>query len=860
MATTAEQTENNLSKQEEQTQDSEKAAVQKRQGGLKGLSVRQKIYFGFCGLILLTAINMGHTLYQLNQVKQIGNSAIQDRQPAANLFQHLSSDLHEATTLLTNYVLTGQKSQKEGFQVISGDISEDLEKAQHLKLVKTGDINKESLDQAEKTFQKFLGISRKLISLQDNHEKNAGLILAQDTLDEPAENFLNITNLLLSTSEINFSNPRGRKAYTLLQSLRYNWVRMMSNMRLYILSQNSDFISNFNNYKEQTGKQLKRLANLDYDIGGFGEIDKLVEYRKQYIEKVPAVIEIFKSGKFQADAILLKNELIPAMEELRQILDSTTDKLLKEATQSGKRLTEAQENITTSAIVGTFILLWIGILLALRISGDTVPPIRNLMQAAKKISEGDLNAEVIVKSNDEIGMLGRSFNTMVYNLREAKLKEYDLIDELKALTEVLESRVEKRTKELVLSESRTRAVLDNIGEGILVLDENGNIDSLNPAAEQIFHTTEKESVGTSAFRFLGFNAVDEPENNTENQSSLLGNTSSQPVEHVAHRADGSTFPMEYVVSRMKLDDRNMYVCIMRDITIRKETEETLAEVQQQLVDSAHKSGMADMATGVLHNIGNILNSVNLAGEEILRMSAGSKIGGLMKANEMLQAQGDNMSEFLAKDEKGKKLPAYYLKMGKVLEGEITGIRDEARALIEKTTMMKEVISTQQAYAHSGFHNEKLSIEELVEDALKIQISSLQKWGVNIQKKFDDVPLCLGQKSKLLQVITNLIKNAKEAMADNDRLNKPKELGIEIGKLNNEFAFIKVTDNGCGINPEQLAKIFSHGFTTKDGGHGFGLHTSANAMTEMHGSLKVDSDGTEKGASFTITIPLYKKAA
>ena len=98
------------------------------------------------------------------------------------------------------------------------------------------------------------------------------------------------------------------------------------------------------------------------------------------------------------------------------------------------------------------------------------------------------------------------------------------------------------------------------------------------------------------------------------------------------------------------------------------------------------------------------------------------------------------------------------------------------------------------------------------------------------------------------------------MDNNDALNKPKELTIATGTTDDGFAYIQIKDNGCGINSKQLAKIFNHGFTTKETGHGFGLHTSANAMTEMRGSLKVDSEGIEKGACFTITIPLYKKAA
>jgi C4-dicarboxylate-specific signal transduction histidine kinase len=198
-------------------------------------------------------------------------------------------------------------------------------------------------------------------------------------------------------------------------------------------------------------------------------------------------------------------------------------------------------------------------------------------------------------------------------------------------------------------------------------------------------------------------------------------------------------------------------------------------------------------------------------------------------------------------------------MGKVLNDEIEEIKNESLELIKKTTMMKEVISTQQAYAKSGFHSEQLNLSQLIEDALKIQEASLKKWGVKLDKRLADTPACTGQKSKLLQVITNLVKNAKEAMNDNDQYNRPKELLIETGMLNDKAVYLTIKDNGCGISKDQLTKIFNHGFTTKESGHGFGLHTCANAMTEMKGALKVDSEGLQKGATFTVTIPIGKAA-
>ena len=67
--------------------------------------------------------------------------------------------------------------------------------------------------------------------------------------------------------------------------------------------------------------------------------------------------------------------------------------------------------------------------------------------------------------------------------------------------------------------------------------------------------------------------------------------------------------------------------------------------------------------------------------------------------------------------------------------------------------------------------------------------------------------------------------------------------------------ISVKDNGVGIPKENLRKIFQHGFTTRSDGHGFGLHGSAIAATQMHGSLSVDSAGDDQGATFVLRVPI-----
>ena len=323
------------------------------------------------------------------------------------------------------------------------------------------------------------------------------------------------------------------------------------------------------------------------------------------------------------------------------------------------------------------------------------------------------------------------------------------------------------------------------------------------------------------------------------------------VNHfVGERLNGDHFPLECIVTRAKLKGGVIRVVLLRDVTEQRELEE-------QLSNAAHKAGMADMATGVLHNIGNVLNSVSVSGEEIATIIANSKIDGLVKANELMFRDIPNIGKFVNEDPKGKLLPDYYQKIAYQLKTEIEMVDQESQALNDKITMMRDVISTQQSYARSGYYFEETSVKKVVDDSIRVLENSLFKRNVKVTKDYDDVPNCMAQKSKLAQVITNIIKNAIEAMDNNDVMNREKRLSIRLSRENQDSIRLEIEDNGQGIDEVHINNVFRHGFTTKITGHGFGLHTCANSMTEMGGSIQVESNGLEKGACFILIMPIKK---
>jgi signal transduction histidine kinase len=142
----------------------------------------------------------------------------------------------------------------------------------------------------------------------------------------------------------------------------------------------------------------------------------------------------------------------------------------------------------------------------------------------------------------------------------------------------------------------------------------------------------------------------------------------------------------------------------------------------------------------------------------------------------------------------------------------------------------------------------------IEDALSMNRDAMARHNIQIRRDFAEVPPILTEKHKVLQILVNLIRNAKHACHDSAMLDKQILLRVANG---NGRIKVSVTDNGIGIPRENLTRIFSHGFTTRKEGHGFGLHSGALAAKEMGGNLIAFSEGLGSGATFTLELPVQK---
>jgi len=282
----------------------------------------------------------------------------------------------------------------------------------------------------------------------------------------------------------------------------------------------------------------------------------------------------------------------------------------------------------------------------------------------------------------------------------------------------------------------------------------------------------------------------------------------------------------------------------------------LHAVQSDLVTTARQAGMAEIANNVLHNVGNVLNSVNVSAGLVTSKMRDSKALGLVKAVQLMNEHAADLGEFLTRDAKGKLLPDYLNKVVAALAAEQQSVVAELGSLTTSVDHIKDIVATQQSYAGAANVVEAVQVRELLEDALRMNAGALARHQVTVVREFADVPLLMLDKSRVLQILVNLIGNAKQAMdgvTDHAHL---LTLRVEVADLSNERNLrIRVEDEGEGIAPENLARLFVHGFTTRKNGHGFGLHSCALAAKEMGGTLTAQSAGLGKGAAFTLDLPI-----
>ena len=483
--------------------------------------------------------------------------------------------------------------------------------------------------------------------------------------------------------------------------------------------------------------------------------------------------------------------------------------------------------ILAGVLAGSFI---VAVLLSARLQRLISDPIHQLAAVVRSIAvDKDYSVRVPSPGRDEIGQLTDAFNNMV-------------------------SQIQERDTALESSRQRFEVAVSGSTDGLWDWDLVADTLYFSPRWKQMlgYENTELEN------SFATFREQLHPEDVQRVLAAipayLRGQAEVYEVEFRMRHKDGSS---RWLLSRgAALRDASgkpfRFAGSHTDITQRKEAEAELARLHAELVTASRQAGMAEVATGVLHNVGNVLNSVNVSATLVVEQLRRSKTASLEKVMELVGEHQADVGAFLTRDPQGRQLPAFLIKLSKHLAQERTALVQEMEGLTKNIEHIKRIVAMQQAYAKVSGAQEHLPPHEVVEDALRMSSTALVRHQIEVVREFEPVPLVLVDRHKVLQILVNLVGNAKQAL---DARPEGRRLTLRIARGNGDRVRVEVTDNGTGIPKENLTRIFQHGFTTKKTGHGFGLHSGANAAKEMGGSLTASSEGTGHGATFVLELPV-----
>jgi PAS domain S-box-containing protein len=444
----------------------------------------------------------------------------------------------------------------------------------------------------------------------------------------------------------------------------------------------------------------------------------------------------------------------------------------------------------------------------------------------------------------------------VHNELEARTEEQiqELLEENQQLKMQLEERI-MMTEVLHENEQQFRALVANIPGAVyrFRIDSEWTIEFISDVIAEITAYPASHFKWKSA---LTYRDIIHPEDREKVEKAIAEGMDPQKSFSVEYRIIDATGQEHWLTENgqavFATDGTPLWLDgTIFDITQRKKAEADLAAVQKELIENAHQAGMADIATDTLHNVGNILNSVKTSAHVIGDIMKASSLSDMKKANSMLKANIGDIEEFISNHPKGKKLMQYYLKLEEEFTKEHDNVREHLVRLTDKVKAIEDVVKAQQSYAGVSSLTESLDLSEIVEDALTIQSETQAQYNLEIVKNYQDVPKVDVNKTKLVHTLINLLQNAKDAMNEFPADKKILTFSIE---NDDEAVFVKVSDTGSGIPQKDIENIFSHGFTTKKNGHGFGLHSCANYMREMGGRMWAESEGEGKGATFVLRFP------
>ncbi len=518
---------------------------------------------------------------------------------------------------------------------------------------------------------------------------------------------------------------------------------------------------------------------------------------------------------------MLESRVGLAIERLHAMVESEKEEVVEQEDEAAEAAAWSGRVAWSAPLVCAMVLMTALGLVLRSIAGA----LSDLARGASRVAGGDLDSPVPVRSQDELGRLATAFNDMQLDLRR---------------------RIEERDS--ALRDARFRTVSEAAPVAIAEVDGAGRMLYVN---RRWLELTGSGPGSSSPWTDLV--QVDDRLRVTRLQLDDGG----APEEVRVVRGDAAVW-VSAQMARLDGDAADRHIVALADITAQKKAIARAEQLSRELMTVSRKAGMAEISAGVLHNVGNVLSSVLVSATTLGEVLRQSRVSGLVKAAGMLDERRDDLAAFLSTD-RGKLVVPYLVQVAAHIVEEMESAQNDLTRIEKGIEHIRAIVTSQQSYAKSGALSEQLRLSEVLDDVLKLNSSRFDKHEVRIVRRLEADPPLVTDRHKAMQILINLISNALHAVKGVERSDVEarveNSITITMRSTSAGNLAVEVADTGVGIAPENLARIFEYGFTTRKEGHGFGLHSSALTAQELGGRLRVTSEGVGRGAAFTLELPV-----
>lgn len=414
-------------------------------------------------------------------------------------------------------------------------------------------------------------------------------------------------------------------------------------------------------------------------------------------------------------------------------------------------------------------------------------------------------------------------------------------------------KAQEQLKEKTAEAEKLAHVARSTDNAVMIVDADQQIVWVNEAFQQVTGVDSQAALGANAREFLRDKTAD-PKQDAAIQEAFV-HESAVDAELRFETTEGAIQIAELELRPIRCSDAEdaKFIAVARDVTRRREAEDERERVYRDLMESYQQAGKAATTMGVLHNVGNGLNSINVSATLLGEWIRDSSTRSLPRAAEIIKSNSDDLATFLTENSKGKHFPSYIQQLAKSTDTERTNCLAELEELFVHIDTVKKMVQVHHAYARDSAAPSAVDVRELFDDALATLSGSFERSNVEIVRDFADVPILTLQKEKLMQAVGNMLLNSLHAIRE--RTPDAPQLVMRV-RVEEDVVFMELADNGVGIISADIDRIFGHGFSTKENGNGLGLPASQKAVDELGGQLRASSSGHDQGATFTIELPVF----